>query len=346
MPITVHTRPDLPYDAVSKHNDNRYGLLASRDKPPTAQMLDADFDYVIDSLDNLSKNIEDAVAGNIPGYDEDANNRKFLTTDGNSLGWDFVRSVNIFNDLTGIKFLDDSINGIKLEDGTVKLDKLSIDDGTFPGAKVTADSIVLGQLNIPDGTFPGAKVTADSIVLGQLNIPDGTFPGAKVTADSIVLGQLNIPDGTFPGAKVTDTSVSSDKLISVDGVKLVDTSVASSKLISVNGAKLENATVTKQKFENPRLFPYAFGSVSGGSQQNGVQLFPGCFNLNRAEYENTTIIRFYFNEIAPNNEYIVLASYMGPGPGSVGYRARFTDFFTLNVPGNNPQNISFVVYSS
>lgn len=89
-------RPNLPYANQPLPNDSRYQNLSNVGRPPTAQMIDGDFDYVIDSLNALQAAIDSVVAGNIPGSNDPRNANKLLSTDGKgNLPWTSVDSENI-----------------------------------------------------------------------------------------------------------------------------------------------------------------------------------------------------------------------------------------------------------
>ena len=68
MPLpTNKSRPSLPYEPEqSLPNNQRFDLLGK--KPPTAQMLDAEFNAVTDDINLLAHAINEVEAGNIPGW--------------------------------------------------------------------------------------------------------------------------------------------------------------------------------------------------------------------------------------------------------------------------------------
>lgn len=287
MPLRIFQRPDLPYDNESKHNDQRYGLLSARSKPPTSEMLDADLDYIIDSMDILSQDIQAVQAGVIVGSDDPNNANKLLTTDGANTGWTFIGSDNILNGaistakiaanaiitallgdasvtetkiaagaITNVKLANDSINNIKVQNQTITLPKLRSSGqkcllmGTT-GSNSYTEKVADNNAQ-PWYVFcnnPNAPtISLNSLVDIWQNTPF-TFTGTQLT-NSTVSGTKLI-NGSVLGDKLTDASVSGTKLIdvSVSGAKLTDSTVSGVKLIdgTLSGTKLIDNSVTIAK---------------------------------------------------------------------------------------------------
>ncbi len=82
MPLpTNNSRPNLPYPPdQSLPNNQRFGLLGRR--PPTAEMLDAEFNALTDDVNKLAQGINEVQAGTIPGSNNPLNAQKVLKTDG------------------------------------------------------------------------------------------------------------------------------------------------------------------------------------------------------------------------------------------------------------------------
>jgi len=205
MAARIHVRPNLPYDALSKHNDNRYQLLSARGVPPSSEMLDADSNYVIDSLDQLSEDIEGVIAGNIPGYDDIENRFKFLTTDAENVSWAFVREFNIG---------DQEVTNRIIRDGAVTEDKL--DDGAITESKIATNSIT--EEKIANDSITTTKISDNSIT--NIKIVDATITTVKLSDESVTT------------EKIEDSSITTDKLVnsSVTTDKIEDGSITLSKL--------------------------------------------------------------------------------------------------------------------
>ena len=96
MPLpTNNSRPSLPYTPdQSLPNNQRFDLLGKR--PPTAQMLDAEFNALTDDINMLAAGINDVQAGNIPGSDDPLNANKVLKTDGQvTLSFTLINSAQL-----------------------------------------------------------------------------------------------------------------------------------------------------------------------------------------------------------------------------------------------------------
>ena len=92
MPVPINnSRPSLPYAPTqSLPNNTRFGILTTTQRPPTAEMLDAEFNALTDDVNMLAAAINDVQAGSIPGANDPLNANKVLKTDGaNNLSWTF-----------------------------------------------------------------------------------------------------------------------------------------------------------------------------------------------------------------------------------------------------------------
>lgn len=219
MPLRIFQRPDLPYDHESKHNDQRYGLLSLREKPPTSEMLDADLDYIIDSMDILSQDIQDVQAGVIVGSDDPANANKLLTTDGNNTGWTFINANNIQDGaISTAKIGANAIVTALLGDGSVTTPKLANISVTDPkivsmnGSKITAGSLPLNKFSTPASAAVIGGTTTNGgswyeLTLGNYQIATKKPQNNGVTAVSLAEIWENSDDSTFNGAKIVANSI-------------------------------------------------------------------------------------------------------------------------------------------
>ena len=71
-----YKRPKIPYEGKAMPNNMRYQILTQNHQPPTAEMLDGEMNYCIDSMNALDKSIEEVVVGKLPGSDDPANANK------------------------------------------------------------------------------------------------------------------------------------------------------------------------------------------------------------------------------------------------------------------------------
>lgn len=218
MPLRIFQRPDLPYDNESKHNDQRYGLISAREKPPTADMLDADLDYIIDSMDILSQDIQDVQAGVIVGSDDPTNTNKLLTTDGANTGWTFINANNIQDGaISTAKIAANAIVNALLGDASVTPPKLANNSVTDPkiasmnGSKIIAGSLPLNKLLTPASASVIGGTTTNGgswyeLTLGNWQIATKKPQNNGVTAVSLA-EVWSGTNGTFDGAKITPESI-------------------------------------------------------------------------------------------------------------------------------------------
>ena len=127
MPIpTNNSRPSLPYTPdQSLPNNQRFDLLGKR--PPTAQMLDAEFNALTDDINKLAAGINDVQAGNIPGSDDPLNANKVLKTDGQgTLSFTLINSGQLSpNSIVEAALSPQSVTTPKIGDGSITSAKLA-----------------------------------------------------------------------------------------------------------------------------------------------------------------------------------------------------------------------------
>lgn len=124
----TYMRPDLPYDNnAALPNTNRYSLLSDLKLPPTAQMFDADFNYLIDSDNDLQLQIDNLAAGSLPGSSDPLNANRLLTTDGaGNILWVQVTNQNLSNACIDTNnYIDSSITTPKIQNGAITKAKIS-----------------------------------------------------------------------------------------------------------------------------------------------------------------------------------------------------------------------------
>lgn len=184
MPLlpTDNSRPDLPYvPAQSLPNNARFNILTTTKRPPTAEMLDAEFNALTDDVNMLAKGINDVQVGSIPGSDVELNANKLLKTDGEgNLSWTLITNT-------------------ELEPGAVKerglaersVTEKKIDDGAVTNAKLSTGAVE--TLQIADGAVKTEKIEdkavttekiEDKAVTTQKLSSSGGLPGSVLTAGS------------------------------------------------------------------------------------------------------------------------------------------------------------------
>lgn len=207
MPLRTHERPNLPYEARPKRNSQRYQLLSARDQPPTAEMMDGDADYMIDSMDVLSQDIQNVQAGAIIGSDSPQNASKVLTTDGNTVGWTFVRTNNIENAaITKDKIAPSAVTSTRIQEGSVtnaKLAPLAVGIGNLKENSVGVRQIV--NKNVTREKI--ADLAVSTLQLNNLSVTTEKLGTGSVTAPKMApasVGRANIIDGAVSVSKLSD----------------------------------------------------------------------------------------------------------------------------------------------
>lgn len=191
-------RPTLPYDNVSLPNSNRYRDLSSSGtpRPPTAEMLDADCDYLIDTANVLEAQIADVEAGILVGSDVPANANLLPTTDGaGNISWIKVGQQ---------QYLDGSITSVALAANSVLT-------GNIGAGAVTGDKI-------PPLAITGAKIAVNTIEGNRLL--NNTITAAQIANQTITNTQIapttitaaNIANNTITGVKIAGTTIGGDRL--------------------------------------------------------------------------------------------------------------------------------------
>jgi hypothetical protein len=158
MPLPVdYARPNLPYaPKQSLANNTRFKQITSQKSPPTAEMLDAEFNNLIDLVNTLAAAVNGVAAGNIPGSNEVVNANRFLLTDGRgNLSFSFVNNANInSNAITTDKIQDLNVTTAKIQIQAVGTDQIHGDsitetklvDGAVTNDKIANNTIRLKKL--------------------------------------------------------------------------------------------------------------------------------------------------------------------------------------------------------
>ena len=188
-------RPILPYNETLP-NSNRYEVLSNlaNQLPPTAEMLDADVNYLIDMGNTLEQQIINIVAGNIPGSNNPLNANLFLTTDGASnLSWSLVRS-NQYADLSinNNAIANSAISSRTIQDGAIITSLIAPQAVT--GSKI-ADNTITNN-NILDNSIGGGKILANSI--GGAKLVDRTIGELKIALGAVATGNIQAGAITAP----------------------------------------------------------------------------------------------------------------------------------------------------
>ncbi len=206
MPVPTNTsRPSLPYNAVqSLPNNQRYGLLQQR--PPTAAMLDAEFNALIDAVNMLAEAVNQVQAGVITGSDDPNNANKLPKTDGaGNLSFTYVTSAEIeANAIIEPKLAPQSVTTPKIADGAVTSAKLA--DSCVTTAKL-ADNVIT-TAKIANNAVATVKIADLAVTTPKL--ADNAVTTAKIANSSVTTEKL--PDNCVATAKIAENAVTAAKL--------------------------------------------------------------------------------------------------------------------------------------
>ena len=206
MPIpTNNSRPSLPYTPdQSLPNNQRFDLLGKR--PPTAQMLDAEFNALTDDINMLAAGINDVQAGNIPGSDDPLNANKVLKTDGQgTLSFTLINSAQLS---------PNSIVEAALSPQSVTTPKIG--DGSITSAKIASESIQTRHLQayaVETDELADLAVTSEKLALDSVqtqHIEDLSVEASKI--DRLAVTTEKLADRAVTTAKIANAAVSTLQL--------------------------------------------------------------------------------------------------------------------------------------
>lgn len=237
MPLpTNYSRPTLPYVPLqSLPNNQRFTLLGQR--PPTAQMFDAELNALTDDINILADAINKVQAGIIIGSDDPANADKLLKTNGlGVISWIKISDVNIADQAITTRTLQDgAVTTRTLQDGAVtnkKIGYASVTKSKISSQAITTSEVQKYGLNI-DRLSP--------ITSGQLLVGDngtGNIVGLGANAANLVL--MSTGNNTKPQfSKITDANV---QAASIGNASLAAYAIAT--------ANIQNNAVTAAKISS------------------------------------------------------------------------------------------------
>lgn len=242
MPVpTNNSRPPLPYQPQqSLPNNTRFDLLQSR--PPTAAMLDAEFNALTDDVNMLAKAINEVQAGNIPGAGNPINAHKLLKTDGASnISWTFVTNNELeANAVTTVKINDGAVISAKIGAGAVTALKLA-------NNSVSTHNVLDGSLTaikLADDAVTTAKIVDGNVTTAKLEV--GAVTAEKMAADSVdttnlidsAVTEVKIFNGAVTTDKIADATVTAAKvgLLAVDATKISSGNAVADTVLTADGA--------------------------------------------------------------------------------------------------------------
>ena len=230
MPVPTNTsRPSLPYaPKQSLPNNARFDILTTTQRPPTAEMLDAEFNALTDDVNMLAVAINDVQAGSIPGNDDPNNANKLLKTDGaGNLSWTLITNTEMAPGAVVERGLGlQSVTTPKIGDAAVTPPKIA--DRAVTSPKIAPHAILPEHLNPEAVTTPAIKDQA--IVTAKL--ADSAVTTPKLAQK--VVAQAQIADAAVGTPQLIDANVTTSKLAdaNVTTPKIADKAVATTKISS------------------------------------------------------------------------------------------------------------------
>lgn len=108
----------------------------------------------------------------------------------------------------------------------------------IPGKKQKAKGHTLVRAEHGSALADLAKSSASSASGGGGGGLAAALPPSSITNEKIV---------SVDGTKVVNNSITNEKIVSVDGTKVVNNSITNEKIVSVDGGKISNSSITNNK---------------------------------------------------------------------------------------------------
>lgn len=190
--MPTYQRKQIPYNpAEVLPFSNRYALVAEQDQPINSNQLDGDFNYIIDSLNDLWTITQGIAVGVLPGSSSPLNVNKFPVTDGaGTISW---------TNITSGYFSAQCITTLALQNGCVTNPKIG--NGAVGNENIQAGAIQ--NNNIEDDKISFDKIAAVNNAHFQLFFntqADSTLSGSKIQAGS--LPATSIVPNSITGSQV------------------------------------------------------------------------------------------------------------------------------------------------
>ena len=201
--MPTYQRKQIPYNpAEVLPFSNRYALVAEQDQPINSNQLDGDFNYIIDSLNDLWTITQGIAAGILPGSSSPLNINKFPVTDGaGTISW---------TNITPGYFSAQCITTLALQNGCVTNPKIG--NGAVGNENIQAGAIQ--NNNIEDDKISFDKIAAVNNAHFQLFFntqADSTLSGSKIQAGSLPANTIAV--GSLPGTAITTGTLPSTALV-------------------------------------------------------------------------------------------------------------------------------------
>jgi hypothetical protein len=277
MALSNFTRPQLPYDANSLANNDRFQVLTrALNAPPTDIMLDSELNALTDYANILDLKIEGLIAGTLPGVDDPNNTNFLVSTDGTNQIWTLLTDQNVqLGSVNGNKLIDSSVTAQQLQNGTVTSGKIAANtilSTNLADLSVTTPKIALQAVSsaqILNNTITLAQIAPNTITTNQIDLAAGirgtqlaagaNIVGTQLSAGANILGtQLSAAAGIVgtqlsAGANILGTQLSA--AAGIVGTQLAANTITRTQMAaSVSATKAEQITATSTvAYTNPAV---------------------------------------------------------------------------------------------
>lgn len=211
LPID-NTLPEFPYiPKQALENQNRYTSLGK--EPVPSQMIQADINWIVDTLNDWAGAINELTIGILPGSDDEANANKIPSTDGNG---------NIYWTLIQNGQLDENIIDTRnIRAGAITNDLLP----PINGNKLMGDSIPASAYSFK--TINPSKINSGIVGSGLPLVSNSNGTSSFTTLSVNSYGNATI---TLP--KLAALSVDASKMVkkTITNAEIADTTIATGNI--------------------------------------------------------------------------------------------------------------------
>ena len=307
MPVPINnSRPSLPYAPTqSLPNNTRFGILTTTQRPPTAEMLDAEFNALTDDVNMLAAAINGVQAGSIPGANDPLNANKVLKTDGaNNLSWTQVTNAEIeVNAVVEQKLAAQAVTTPKIGDAAVTTQKIAQNAvGTNQIIDANVTTVKLADANVTTTKIADAAITTAKIA--NQAVTQGQIANAAVGTPQLIDGNVTtakIGDANITTAKIADAAVTTPKLAvnAVTAAKIGSEASLANTFLAADGAG--NASFIDKigrilqivSYENAKYVLNEYNAAA--TPQTPLSFQSGAFALNITPKKTGSKILLYYS---------------------------------------------------
>ena len=321
MPVPINnSRPPLPYKpAQSLPNNARFDILTTTKRPPTAEMLDAEFNALTDDVNMLAVAINDVQAGSIPGNDDPNNANKLLKTDGaGNLSWTLITNTELapgavaeqglgLQSVTTPKIGDAAVTNAKLSLGAVTTDK--IDTNAVTSEELAPNAVITEKLS-------DNAVTTPKIIDGAVTTPKLALKAVtQLQIADLAVGTPQLIDGSTTRGKLADQSVTNPKigLLAVTAPQISSAGSNLGDVLTSNGAGGAEFSVISSLGKILQIVSYTYSKRTDTTGAANMSSFAVPFALTITPLSSNSRIFIYLGtnlaSVASAGGYMTMALY-------------------------------------